>query len=411
MAIFHYTALNASGSETKGRLDAASEKEAIQNLRGQGLFVVHIDESKSGETADTEGGWAAIWKKIRINQYLRTKDSHRIFLFRQLALMLRSGHTIVQSLDICADLVDRRRLVIALRRMSQEIQNGSSFSDALRKEKIFKPITASLVASGEATGEIDNILERLANNMETSLDRRRQLLIAMFYPGIVLMVSLLVIYFLLTKVIPDFASFFAARGNDLPGMMLFLLDLSDWMVVYGSTLFGTLGMTIFLILAAYTTQWGKVWVDKGLLLIPFVGASITYSSIAQMGVTMSMLLRSGLTVMEALRVVKEVLGNAVFVECVEEASADILAGQHIAVALKRKPMPKLVTHMVAVGEQSGELDTVMENLGDYFGKQLENSAKTVVAFIEPALILFVGGVVFVVYFSIFQAVFQAAAGG
>ncbi|MCG8493640.1 MAG: type II secretion system F family protein [Sneathiellales bacterium] len=411
MPIYQYTALNSEARESKGRLDASSEKDAIQVLRGQGLFVVNIAEAKGSDIGEIDGGWAGLWSRIRPSQFLRTKDTHRIFLFRQLALMLRSGHTIVQSLDICAELVDRRRLVTALRRMSQEIQNGSSFSDALRKEKIFKPITASLVASGEVTGEIDSILERLASNMETSLDRKRQLLIAMFYPGIVLLVSLLVVYFLLAKVIPDFAGFFAARGNDLPGMMLFLLDLSDWMVDYGGYLGGTLGTTTFLILAAYTTEWGKAIIDRWLLAIPFVGASIIYSSIAQMGVTMGMLLKSGLTVLEALRVLKEVMSNQVFVECVEAASEDILAGQHIAVALKRKPMPKLVTHMVAVGEQSGELDTVMETLGDYFGKQLENAAKTVVAFIEPALILFVGGVVFVVYFSIFQAVFQAAAGG
>lgn len=411
MAIFLYTALNASGSESKGRLEAASEKDAIQALRGQGLFVLTMSKPKQGSLDESDDGYVGLFQRFWPGQYLRTKDTHRIFLFRQLALMLRSGHTIVQSLDVCAELVDRRRMVKALRSMAQKIQNGSSFSDAVRQEKIFKPITASLIASGEVTGEIDTILERLSNNMEVALDRRRQLLIAMFYPGIVLLVSLMVIYYLLTKVIPDFASFFAARGNDLPGMMLFLLDLSDWMVQWGSYVGIGTGLSIFLILAAYTTVWGKSIVDRVLLAIPFIGQTITSAAIAQMGVTTGMLLRSGLTVMEALQVVKEVMNNQVFVNCIDQASDDILAGRQIALALKRKPMPKLVTHMVAVGEQSGELDTVMENLGDYFGKQLENSAKTVVAVIEPALILFVGGVVFVVYFSIFQAVFQASTGG
>ncbi len=406
MPFFSYVALDSAGKETRGRLEAGSERDVIQALREQGLFVVNLNAAKNAGSGAT-GEERSLLERMSIKQYLKVTDTHRIFLFRQLAMMLRSGLTIVQSLNISSELVERRRLSLAVQRMSHAIQGGASFSDSLKQEKIFKPIVANLVASGEETGEVDRILERLSDNMEMAQDRKRTLFVAMLYPGIVFFSSIGVIVFLMMKVVPDYAEFFANRGQDLPTLMGFLLDVSDFFLDWGAFMGSVVGITIFLILAAYTTLRGKAVIDHVLLKIPFIGKAIEFSAVSEFGVTLSMLLRSGMTVLEGLRVMTKVMTNVPFARSLETAGNDILAGQSLAAALDRDPMPKLVSHMVAVGEQSGELDTVLDNIGEFHSKKLQNSAKLVIAFIEPALIMFVGGIVLVVYLSIVQTVFSA----
>lgn len=401
---FHYVGLGADGKEVRGRIEAPSRREVARALQQRSIFVVEIREG--GGPAQPDGpARARLLPRLPLRDLLPVGPDDQVFFFRQLGLMLRAGHTVVKALDISVGLTSKPRMARAIERMSRAIQGGANFHSAMALEKkTFPPLVANLVASGEASGELDVVLERIASNMERSQEMKRQLITAMIYPSIVLIASIGVVWALLALVVPKFSTFFASRGADLPAMTRMLVDLSAWVVDYGAYAAATVGSVVFLILAASTFERGKAAIDRTLLHLPVFGHSVILSNMAQMGTTMALLIRSGLTVLETLRVLEKVLPNSALAASIRRAGEGILAGQSLSAAMKQKFVPPLMCHMAAVGEQGGQLDAVMDEVGSFYFKRLETRAKRMVSFVEPALIIFVGGIVGVVYLAIFQAV-------
>ena len=413
MAIFTYIALNDKGLEQQGQVDVADAREAVRTLRERSIFVVEIWEGTEGPRAPKGiDRLKGLRRSLSPQQYLPVRPADLIVLFRQLALMLRAGHTLVEALEASRDMVTKHKLRRVIGRMSESIQRGSSFSAAVAAEKkIFSPLLSKLIESGEHGGALDPILERLAVSLEKRQDLKRQLVTAMTYPSFVVLASIGVSAFLVLIVVPRFAKFLSAKRVDIPPATQTLMDISDWLQDWGPAMGTVLLATTIGTLAAYTTRPGKRVIDRGLLSLPLVGKSIVYAAMAQAGWNLAMLLRSGVTALQSLRITSGVIGNLAIADSFARAADRILEGRSLSTAFEQRQIPLMMRHIAAVGERSGELDTVMDEVGEFYRKELEVLIKTMTAFVEPALILMVGGMVGFIYYAFFQAVLKVSTGG
>ena len=410
MATYSYIALNEDGREIRGIINANDRLEVLQTLRSNGNSPLEVEEGTAlVDALENKKNLLSYINPFNLKKYSRVKDLDRIILFRQLTLMIKSGYTILESLETVAKIAEKNRLKNALKNIITRIQGGMKLSDAmLENAHVFSPLTANLIASGEASGDLDEVLERISVGIERSMEIKRDLLTSMIYPSIVLVLSIFVLYFAVTWVIPKFAIFLGRRNLDLPALTQFMLDFSTWMQLYGPWMFGTIGLIIFAILVAYTFERGKRIVDHVMLKFPLLGKFQTSANMANMGWIMEMLLRSGITVMESMHVISKVTSHASYSRIYKQSAQKVLEGDPLSTGLNNQEIPVMVRHLIEVGEKTGELDNVMGEIGAYYSRELRMYIKRMVAWIEPIMLLIVGGIVALIYFSIFSAIWKAA---
>jgi type IV pilus assembly protein PilC len=414
MPFFEYIALDARGLERTGQVEAPDARAAAGTLRRQALFVVELrGERPSAPATTTEragrlskglGGFLGWLRPVR------TRD--RIFLLQQLALMLRSGLTIIQSLETAQQQTNKPRLAGTLSRIVDRIRSGKSFSQALTLEPgLFPALTIKLIESAEASGQMDVVCDRIAAHFEQNLAMRQAMLTALIYPFIVALVSVGVFIFLVVKVIPVFAKYFASRQAALPWSTQFLLDGSAFLVQYGPViLLALIGAAAALILL-YRSSRGRLALDRFALMIPVVGKLVTTGAMVQFLRTLAMLLHSGVVILESLRIVHGVIGNRAIAGCFERAAESVLSGRDLASSLEHRVIPSLVPRVVAVGERTGALGQILDELGTFYERDLQAWIKRLSALIEPVLIVTIGSMVGFVYYAFFQAVFGLATAG
>lgn len=408
MTAFSYIAMQ-NRNEVKGVIEAPTEQEAVKNLRGQGLFVVSI---KMGDAVSGKKHLLEYFSALSPNNWLPVKKSAYIQLYRQLSLMLMSGHTLLEALDLSASLAERKRLTKILQTIRSDIQKGLSFAQALEKHpKSFPPQVVELVRSAEASGELDKVLLRLAEEQERAIDLKRQLTTALIYPAIVVFMTVGLLVMMAVWVLPKMKGFIEGRALNLPASTEKMMQLSDFITNHGLTLSGGFGVLVFSVLASYTTPPGKRIIDRVLLSMPLIGSSILASTMAQAGWTMSMLSASGVTIMDSLKICNRITNNYKLKTSFAKAADKVLGGSSLAASLQQPSIPDLFYKMAAVGEKSGELDRVMNEIGNYYSIELQASLKRTLAFIEPALLIMVGLPVAFVYLSIFQLIFSVSTGG
>ncbi|WP_136678590.1 type II secretion system F family protein [Neptunomonas sp. XY-337] len=409
MATFKYKALDQQGREIKGSIEAESQNEASAKLRGQSVYVLSL--KRAGFGINPFRWLLTLLSLLKPGRYTSPKAGDKVIFFRQLALMLRSGNTLTQGLEISSEMTEKRTLQRAIIDMLVRIQSGSSFAAAVEAQgRMFPPVANRLIASAEMTGELQLTLERLADNLERSAAVKRQLMSSLAYPIVLVLVSVGVFLGLTLNIIPKFATMLEGKSQELPAISQAMLDVSAWMVDYGAMTGSIFLGVIFVALVFYTTRPGKAVIDRLLLNVPLIGSSIRISGMAQMGWTMSMLLGSGLTVLESLRVMKAITGNMRLAECYEKAGSDILAGRSLAFGLQQRPIPVMVQHMTGIGERSGELEHVMTELGKYYQQLTATRIKAMTAAIQPVMTIVVGGMVAFVYIGFFRAMFAVSAG-
>jgi type IV pilus assembly protein PilC len=388
---------------------APDENTARRQLRERGLKILSLSEG--GQMG--AGGlmlFKQIWREFQRIRGISTND--KIMFYRQMQLMLKSGHTLIEALEACARLTTKVRLSDALERITAAIQRGSSFSAACGNEKeVFNHLAQKLIEAGEASGELSAIFERLAALLERRAEVRRQLLTALTYPCLVLLLSIGVFAFMVRFTLPRFATFLSGRGKSIPWEAQAMLDVADWSVRWG-WLVGviTLGVIIGIPLLRRLPPV-RLRIDILLLKTPVLGKTLSCAAMAQVTWTFGVLLKSHLTVLEALRICMDVVGNGAFAQAFAHAAEQVLAGKTLTAALERPVLPRLLRHMAAIGEKSGQVDAVMELLGVHYQKELDARVKLLSAMIEPALILGCCSIVGTVYYVFFKTMFTVSTGG
>lgn len=407
MSLFNYLALDGAGSERRGSVDAPDESAARRTLLEQGLRALEINSA--GDRA-SGNFFASLGHAFRLGLSVRASDLQ--MFYRQMQLMLRAGHTLLEALEAASRLAARPRLTQLLERCAERISGGSSFSAALARESaVFPRIAVKLCEAGEASGELDAVFARLSLLTERRADVRRQMFAALTYPAIVTLAAIGVISFLVLKIIPRFAVFLQSRGSSIPWAAKTMMSIADWLMAWGAPLAMLIAALIAALLLLRRLPAVRLSTDHLALRLPVVGATLMAAAMAQASWTFGLLLKSRLTVLEALGSIAQISTNAALSRAFDDAAQSVLEGKSLALALDRRPVPVLLQQMAAIGERSGEMETVMEALGSHYQKDLDARVKFLAAMIEPMLTLLIGGVVGFVYYAFFQAVLAVSTGG
>lgn len=400
MAEFTYAARDANGRMHRGTMHAGSAPELSAQLRDRGWLVLDV---KVAATRQSD------LSALNPRNWLPVRGIDIELALQQISVMLRSGLTLLTALNTTAEQADRPRLAKILRRIIYRIQAGSSFGDALAEHKCFGDIVVQLVRVGEQTGNLDTVLVRSAESMARSRELKSQVIHALSYPMIVLFAALGVTVFMIVSVIPKLRVFVTAMGRKIPPSTELLVNLSNWFQIHGFTfLFSVMGFC-GMIAALYMWAPGRLAIDGFLLRVPLLGKVFRVAGTALFARALGLMLRSGVVLLEALRTLEELGGNRRLREVVIASRQRVLAGGSLADALSEPHtfMPML-PQMIAVGESAGTLDDVLDEVAKFHEARLAALIKQISALAEPAVIVFVGGIVGYVYITFFLALYSFA---
>ncbi len=416
MAVYEYKGLDGKGKKTDGLVDADSAKAARQKLRKQGVFVTDITEGKagsktrsggSGKKKDKKGGIGSI--EIDIAKYFEIIGVADVAnATRQLSALLGAGIPLVETLGALSEQVEKEGFRIILREVKTKVNEGSSLADALEDyPKVFTGLYVNMVRAGEQAGALDKVLMRLADYTEAQVELRGKVGAALTYPAVMMLVAFGVIGFLLTYVVPKITKVFRDMGSDLPMITKIVLAVSNflqaywWLVIILGVLFA------FGFRRWYGTESGRAKVDRALLNMPIFGKMLRLVSIARFSSTLATLMSSGVPLLGAMGIVKKILTNVVLSEAVANAQVAVREGQPMNQPLKESgEFPPMVVHMIAVGERTGELGPMLERVAHTYESQVNRRVETLTALLEPLMILFMGGIVFVIALAVLLPMLQ-----
>ena len=342
--------------------------------------------------------------------YLRTRITERelVVFVRQFATLINAGLPLVQSLEILREQQESKTFKGIIREVKRDVEAGSTFSDAIKKHpKVFDNLFVHMVAAGEVGGILDVILIRLAAYIEKLAKLKKKVKGALTYPAIVVIIAFVVMAVILIYVIPVFAGLFKDAGVKLPGLTLFVISVSDFTKRYFFWMIIGIVLLFVLVHRIRKTPRGRLRTDQLLLRVPVFGLLIRKVAIARFTRTLGTLLSSGVPILDALNIVANTAGNAVIEEAVRESRTAIAAGRPVADPLQEtKAFPAMVTEMIAVGEATGALDTMLEKIADFYDDEVDTTVEALTSLLEPLLLVFlgvtIGGILVAMYMPIFQ---------
>ena len=400
MKHYAYKGKNESGSLVEGMIDAVHQSDALRLLSEQGVYPTAIEEvsrSKKGPA-----GPRSFFVSRRV-------PGKTLYLYTsQLAHLLKSGLPLLKSLELLRKQEPSPVLQQVTGRMIDELRQGKHFSECLAEhETLFGRFYIAMVRSGEASGTLDTALERLANELERDYEMRSQLTNACIYPAVIFAVGIITVLIIMFFVIPKMSLMYDELGETLPlvtrvlvGMSTFMLRF--WWVIIGGLIAGAYGVKRLTVLAVHNYRVGAM-----LLKIPIWGKLIQRENIVRASKTMGLLLASGVPVLESLAITDTILSNAVYKRSIEEARTNVQQGMPLSETFAASsPFPLVVVNLIAVGEESGGLDTAFEQIAQLFEKELDREIKLVMRLIEPMLIICIGSMVGLIAVAMFLPIFQ-----
>lgn len=403
--IFNYQAIDTQGIETSGQKEAEDQDMLVIALREQGLYPVTITPVLNND----EDVLAEDDIRLQLQQLQPFTVSRKVFIFKQLALLLASGITLTESLDLVANM-QHGRIRRILHSINNDIKSGYAFSQALSKhEKLFTTMAVQMVLSAEASGELALTLERIAEHLERRAELKSQVINTLIYPVVTLMMAIGVFIFLVTGVVPKFAAFFAKTGRDIPSEMQSMINISDFIVNQWLIILIIISLLVSLLILLYRSDAGRYWVDNSLLKIPLIGGVISTGAMSQYSWSVASLLKSGLPVVETLQISAGLINNKAIATDILNIADQVLQGQALSHSIKQPHILRLIQHMTLVGERSGGLVDIMFKAGIYYENELKSKAKAIGAMVEPVSILLIGGLVGFIYFGFFKAIFAVSA--
>jgi type IV pilus assembly protein PilC len=399
MPIFLWEAQTKKGEERKGELDAADAATARGQLRRQGYKSISVKR-----------------KPKDLLEYLpflkqRVSDKDVVVFARIFATMINAGLPLIQCLDLLGKQEQNKTFAQAIASIKEDIEGGSTLTDALKKyPKIFDELFVNLVSAGESGGILDVILNRLSRYMEKAMKLKSKVRGAMTYPISVLVISIAVVAVLLLKVIPVFETMFKGVGSKLPAPTQFLVDASQFAQSY--FLYVVAGFVVLFIAFKryYATEKGRLTVDALVLKSPIFGPLLKKIAVAKFTRTLSTMMQSGVPILEGLGIVSKTAGNRIIENALMKTRQSISEGKTIAEPLLETDIfPAMVVQMIAVGEATGALDTMLAKIADFYDDEVDAAVGAMTALLEPFMMVFLGGVVGGMIVAMYLPIFQMAA--
>ncbi|MGF1510238.1 MAG: type II secretion system inner membrane protein GspF [Myxococcota bacterium] len=406
MPVYAYKGLNEAGREIKGLLDAESPRMLRSSLRRQGIRIIeHREETSTNPKSEAR----RLFADVDIKQYFQRISVAEIALVtRQMATLLRSGITLINALTAIVDQVETEKLKKVFGSIKTEVNEGLALADAMAKhDAVFDELYISMVRAGEASGALDVVLERLADFTETQARLRSKIQSAMLYPLIMLGVGSIIMMILFIVVIPRITKIFEQVKAELPIQTKLLIFVADLLKNWYFILIPLIGLGIWYFFRWRSSAKGRpVW-DRFILVAPIFGVVVRLVAISRFSRTLATLLRSGVPVLQALDITKDVLNNHRLSGVVGEAREAIREGESIATPLKKSgEFPPIVVHMVATGEASGQLEQMLEHVADNYDFQVDQRVEKLTTLIEPIMIVGMGVAVAFVVFSVLLPILQ-----
>jgi type IV pilus assembly protein PilC len=399
MAIYVWEAETRTGEVRKGEIEALNESAVRGQLRRQGLKPVRV-KAKPKDILES----IPIFKT-------KVKDKSVVIFARQFSTMISAGLPLIQCLEILATQEDNKTFKKVIKSIKDDIEGGATLTDALKKHpKVFDDLFINMVAAGEAGGILDTILNRLAAYMEKMMKLKSKVKGAMVYPATIVLISFGVITMLLIKVVPVFQKLFSGMGQDLPMATQLLIDLSDFVTKSFIYIIATIVVGIVVFVRYYRTEVGRMTVDRFVLRAPVFGPLMRKVAISKFTRTLSTMMNSGVPILDGLEIVSKTAGNKVVEKALMETRKNIREGKTIAEPLQEtKVFPPMVVQMIAVGEATGALDSMLSKIADFYEDEVDAAVSAMTSLLEPIMMVFLGGVVGGMIVAMYLPIFQIGA--
>jgi general secretion pathway protein F len=385
MAVFQWQGIDKAGRAQKGVRDADNAKVLRALLRKDGILATAIEEESAARSRTA--------REVNLTRiFQRVSASELALLTRQLATLLHSGVPLVEALSALIEQVDKEQLKGALTQTRDKVNEGTSLADALRAHpKLFEPLYVNMVAAGEASGTLDVVLGRLADHLDSQAALKSKVATALAYPAFMLLFSIAVMGLMMVVVVPKVSSIFEDFGQALPWNTRLLIFMSNsvvnywWLIILGTAAFAY-ALTRWL-----NTEKGRAAWDARILKTPIVGKLALMIAVARFTRTLATLLSSGVSLLTALDISRNVLGNTELMRVIEDARASIREGESISAPLKRSgKFPPIVIHMIAIGERSGELEAMLHHVANAYDSQVSVRLQAMTSLLEPIMIVVMG---------------------
>lgn len=391
MSVFEYKALNEKGKKKSGIVDADSETAARQKLRGQNLFPTalnRIDSNRpAGETSE---------KRFDVTRYFsRVKASEIAMVTRLISTLLSAGFPLVKAVASVADQAGSKSLQRVLSRIKDSIEQGSSFAEALGQYPgIFSSVYINMVAAGESSGTLEIVLERLADFAEKREETQKKIWASLAYPIIMSIIGFLVVVILMTYIVPGIVGIFTDMNQTLPGPTKMLISVSDFFLAFWWAVLMLPIAGAAALLGIRRTEKGVLATDRAVISLPIAGGLVRKMAVARFSRTLGSLLEHGVPLLTALDITRNVAGNQVISNLIEDAADKVEKGGELGKALAgTRYFPPLAVQMIQVGEKSGEMEKILEKSADLYEKDVYAAITAATALIEPMIILIMGLVV------------------
>jgi type IV pilus assembly protein PilC len=408
---FKYAAKGPGGKTVEGTINASDKTEAVAELRRQNLVVMRVDEAGATAAKRKAAGGKSLFK-VKPS----CKKSELVIFTRQLSTMIGAGLALLESLDVLGDQAESPGMKMTCHKLASEVRGGTDLSVAMETcPKVFDALYVSMVRAGEVSGQMDIILERLADYQEASETLRREIKSAMTYPVVSMVLVLGITAFLMLGVVPGFRQVFDSLDSELPAITTFTLETAEFLKANWAPVFGGLVFSIIGVLMFKKTEKGGWFFDRMSLRLPIFGPLVRKVALARFSRTFATLIRSGVPIMGTLDIVAETAGNRVIAAVVLDSRESVRSGNMLSEPLAKSPVfPPMVTRMIAIGERTGSLEVLLEKIAEFYDSQVKAAVKSLTSMIEPLLIsvmgVIVGGVVLAVFLPILDVVGKLGGG-
>ncbi|MCP1159961.1 type II secretion system F family protein [Bacillus infantis] len=389
-----------SGRDMKGKksgiISAASKREAMLQLKKDSIRVTELNE-----VAET-----LLTKELTIGNPVKLQDF--VIYLRQFSTLLRAGVTVVDATGILSEQTESKALKKALVEVEQDLREGNPLSDAAAKHrKIFSSMFVNMIKAGEAGGNMDDTLERLAVHFEKQHFTKQKIVSALAYPVAVAIIAVAVVIFLLVSVVPTFVEMFKDFGGELPAITQFVLSSSEFMQAYWWIVV-ILFIAVFVgFTAIRSNKSSKYYLDYALLRMPIFGKMLQKAALARMTRTLSSLFASSVPILQAIAIVENVVENEVVAKVLKKSRTSLEEGRSLTEPMRKHwVFPPLVSQMIAIGEETGSLDEMLSKVADFYEREVESSTDRLKSLIEPLMIVFLAGIVGTIVTSIMVPMFE-----
>ena len=393
--VFQWSGKTTKGFVETGEITAKTKEEVIAQLRNRNITPTIITEKPKKVRRFGFGG--------------KVKDKDLVVFTRQFATMIDAGLPLVQALEILSTQVENKNFGRTIAQIKVDVESGSTYADGLAKHpRVFSELYVNMVAAGEAGGILDTILNRLAAYIEKAMKLKKKVKGAMVYPAVVTTIAVLVIAIIMIFVVPTFAKMFAQLGGVLPLPTRIIIYMSNFIAgIGGLMVLGAIVAVVVFIVQFRRTTKGKHIIDKILLKLPIFGVLLQKVAVAKFTRTLGTLVSSGVPILDGLEITAKTSGNKVIEYAILDVRKAVVAGKTLAEPItKAKVFPPMVTHMIAVGESTGALDSMLSKIADFYDDEVDAAVSNLTAMMEPMLMVFLGGAVGFIVIAMYLPIFK-----